>query len=226
MKTTICLFSFLFFGEFSVAQPKIDTINASNAGLKLNKLKESQKTYLVYFTDSSKKIRRGVGDIWNRSLKRVKINNTEMFQFEWKWISKDGILKQTSNLYDAKTLAPVTYFSINKMPARIDTVAYRFENGYMVKDKAISGNTVKEDFKLNLDIPILNWELDLETYPLFPIKKAGQIFEVSFFDVNEPKPTYHRYRVIGEDRLEILDKLTIPCWLMKVDYDEQNNAIF
>jgi hypothetical protein len=225
-KIIICLFNILFIGQLSMAQSKSDTINSVNGLLKVNRLKESSKTYLVYFTDSSKKIRRGVGEIWDRTVKKVKLNNTEMFQFDWKWISKDGIVKQTFGLYDAKTLAPVNYFAINKMPNRTDTIAYKFENGFMVKDKKVSSNSVKEDFQLKMDIPVLNWELDLETYPLFPIKKVGQIFEVAFFDVNEPKPTYHRYQVIGEDILEIIDNVKIPCWLLKIDYDAQNNATF
>lgn len=222
------LFTFLLLvcTEKTKAQFRVDTINATNHSLLIHKLKESTAKYWVYFTDSSKQKRKGVGDIWERKITKEKLNNKDVIKFTWNWITSDEIVKHTINILDAKTLSPITYFAINKTPKRTDTSAYIFEKDYLRKDKTVKGNTVNDDFEKELNIPVLNWELDLETYPLFRIKKIGQIFDVAFFDVNESAPVYHRYKVIGEDKLESIDHIPISCWLLKIDYDEKNNAIF
>lgn len=208
------------------AQLKIDTINADHNKLKLDRLKESAVNYLVYFTDSTKLQRRSVGDIWERKLKKVRLNDEDVIEFSWRIIADKAIVKQTKDILNAKTFAPINYFSITNFRGKTDTTAYIFENGYLRKNQSVSGNSVKDDFEKKLDIPVLNWELDIETYPLLPIKRTGQTFDIAFFDVNEEAPNYHRYQVIGEDNLNIFDDFKLPCWLLQVVYDENDSAIF
>lgn len=224
---TIINFSLIFIcAQSTFAQTKVDTINNHNHKLKIELLKDAKDTYLVYFTDSTKTKKMGAEDVWERSVKKIKYKNKAAFKFEWKWISKNEIIKQTSNLCDAKTLAPISHFSINKTPNNSEIKAYKFENGFMIKDKNEINNSVSDDFKLKMNIPVLNWELDIETYPLLPIKMVGQIFEISFFDVNQSQPKYQRYEVIGVESLEISQGEKVPCWLLKINYDDMNSAVF
>ncbi|MBN8642923.1 MAG: hypothetical protein J0L86_14010 [Flavobacteriales bacterium] len=212
--------------QATIAQINIDTINSQNYKLDTSLLKDANNTYLVYFTDSTKTKKMGADNIWERSIKKEKYQNNDSFKFDWKWISNDEIIKQTSNRCDGKTLAPISHFSINKTPNNSEIKAYKFENGFMIKDKNEINNSVSDDFKLKMNIPVLNWELDIETYSLLPIKKVGQIFEISFFDVNQSQPKYQRYEVIGEDSLEISGSKKLACWLLKINYDEKNSAIY
>jgi len=208
------------------AQLKVDTINALNNKLVVSALQETSKNYLVYFTDSSKVDRKTIGDIWKRSVKRSTYNNQSVFEFQWEWVNKDGLIKKTINICDSKTLQPIKHWSINTYGKTTDTLAYIFENGYMLCDNNVKGNKVSKDFKLKLDIPVLNWELDLETYSLFPIKRVGQIFDVSFFDPNEESVQYHRYEVVGEENLEVFKGTKVSCWLLKIQYDSNNSSTF
>lgn len=232
MKTKKILNKLIYFlmllicGQATIAQINIDTINSQNYRLDTSLLKDANNTYLVYFTDSTKTNKIGPENLWERSVKKGKYDSKDVYKFEWKWITNNEVVKQTSNICDALTLAPISHSSIDKTPNGNIVKAYKFENGFMIKDKNEINNSVNDDFKLKINIPVLNWELDIETYPLLPIKMVGQIFEISFFDVNQHEPKYQRYEVIGEETLRIPNDKKMSCWLLKINYDDKNSAIF
>ena len=208
------------FGIYSKAQ--VDTINAANNKLKIENLKEGKSTYLVYFTDTLDK-KRTVGDLWERSTKFTKVNGADVVAFDWKWIHADTVLANILNICDHKTLAPIYHKADYK---KRGIFAYDYRDGFMVPSDTINNNEAVKKGKVKLDIPIISWELDLETYPLLPIKKIGQKFDVSFFDPNEKVATYHRYEVIGKEDLVLNSDTKVKCWLLKIDYNKESYATF
>jgi len=199
-----------------------DTINAINNTLKTSKLIESKNTYLVY-TENSLHEKTSSGDIWEREITFDKIQNKDIIRFTWKWYKNDSLLSLTSNICDKQTLKPL-YHKLTYKDTLV--VAYDFKDGFLVPTDSIDNNYVKNYPKRALTIPVINWEQDLETLPLLPIKNIGQKFCISFFDVNEKEPAYHTYEVTGEDTLKFTKDISANCWLLKINYSDVNYSLF
>lgn len=202
------------------AQP--DTIHAKNNKLQLSQLKEGKKAYLVYMTDSAFN-RLSSGDIWEREIKFSTKNNQPVVQFNWKWFRNDSLMATIVNVVDKKTFAPITHRSVHKTRG---ILAYDYTNEYMTPSDTVANNEALKKSKVALTIPIISWEQDLETYPLLPIKKVGQQFDIAFFDPNEKASTYHRYEVIGKEKLELNEDTKVDCWLLKIDYGRGAHGVF
>ncbi len=216
--TTIALA--IFFGNI-MAYGQIDTINAVNNTLNIAKLKEGKVAYSVYFTDSAFNFK-GAGDIWERTTRFSVQNDRKIVEFDWKWYHGDSLLAHVTNYMDRQTLAPLFHKAVSKR----GTIAYDYAGGYMVPSQSIENNAAMARSKVKMDIPIISWEQDLETYPLLPIKKIGQKFDIAFFDPNEKAPTYHRYEVVGKEILEMNADTKASCWLLKSDSGNGNYSLF
>lgn len=206
----------------SVCSGQVDTINATNHSLQIFKLKEGTTRYLVYFTDSLFNLK-GSSDIWERTTRFISKNNSHFVEFDWKWFHHDSLRAYISNVCDAKTLAPVFHKAV--YPGK-GIIAYDFRDHYMIPSDTVANNAVIKKQKLSLNIPVISWEQDLETYPLLPIKKVGQKFDIAFFDPNEKAPSYHRYEVIGKENLQLNQDAKVNCWLLKIDYSNTSYAVF
>lgn len=214
------------------AQTTIDTINSINNKLIVSSIKESKKEYLVYLADSNKN-RINIGDIWKRTIKFDNVNGKKIIEFGWEWYIKNGKLYKTvTNLCDAKTLSPIYHktFSNSTGDSRYDRElgikAYDFVDNKMIPSDSVKDNIVAGKEAVNLDIPTLSWELDLEIFELLPIKSVGQKFAISFFDPSENKPDYHLYEVTGKELLKLNIDTVIECWILFIKYDESNYAKF
>ncbi|HEX8563068.1 MAG TPA: hypothetical protein VF676_08835 [Flavobacterium sp.] len=139
-------------------------------------------------------------------------------------VSKDSLFAVVRNLCDRKTLAPI--FHSGNYPMRKITVAHDFKPDVMVASDSVANNFATKRPRVQLPVPVLSWEQDLETYPLLPIKKVGQNFEIAFFDPNEKAPTYHKYEVVGREFLVLNNDTKIKCWLLKISYSDKNYALF
>lgn len=214
------------------AQTKIDTINSSNNTLNTSKITESTKEYLVYLADGNKN-RKNIGDIWKREIRFKEYEGKKNIEFEWNWYIKNGQLYKTvTNLCDRNSLAPIYHKTVSnqigdsKYDREVGVKAYDFIDNKMLPADSIKTNIISGKAAINLDIPVLSLEIDLETFALLPISKVGQQFAISFFDPSEQKPEYHLYEVVGKDLLQINNDTKIECWLLKTKYDEKNYAQF
>jgi hypothetical protein len=204
------------------AKAQIDTINATNNKLQMQNLKEGTSNYLVYFTDTAYN-RKTIGDLWQRTTKRTTFKDKPAIEFTWKWLSKDTITATVLNINDAQTLAPIHHYANYK---KRGVVGYDYVDGFMNPIDTIKNNMAFKIGRPALTIPVLNWELDLETYPLLPIKKVGQKFDISFADPNSKNITYHRYEVVGKEYLQLNSETKVKCWLLKAQYTKDRWAIF
>jgi hypothetical protein len=205
-----------------VANAQVDTINAANNKLQLKNLREGKSIYAVYMSDTLLN-KRNVGGIWERTTTLKTLNNKSVIEFKWRNLFGDTLHSTITNICDAKTLAPIYHFTDNKSRG---VKAYNFIDGFMVPTDSVKNNKAIERGKVALSIPIISWELDLETYPLLPIKKVGQKFDISFFDPNEKEPKYHRYEVIGKEDLQLNNDTKVKCWLLKINYTKDSYATF
>ncbi len=200
---------------------QIDTINAKNNKLLLQNLKEGTSNYLVYFADSLGN--RTIGDLWKRTTTFKTFKNQPAVEFKWRWVHSDTLYAGITNICDRKTLAPIYRYGNYKGKG---ILAYDFHDDFMAPSDTVQNNLALKRPKVAMTIPIISWELDLETYALLPIKKVGQKFDISFFDPNEKAPSYHRYEVIGKEDLQLNQDTKASCWLLKANYSATNYALF
>ncbi|MFD0939521.1 DUF3108 domain-containing protein [Pedobacter boryungensis] len=201
---------------------QVDTVNAINNKLLLQNLKEGTHTYLVYMTDSLM-AKRSIGDIWKRTTKFTTFHQQPVVEFKWEWLHADSTFATIINICDRKTLAPIYHYANYKGRG---VFAHDFRDGFMIPTDTIKNNMATKKTKVALTIPIISWEQDLETYALLPIKKVGQKFDISFFDPNEVKPSYHTYEVVGKEDLAINSEMKVKCWLLKIKYTPDSYATF
>ncbi|HEX8563067.1 MAG TPA: hypothetical protein VF676_08830 [Flavobacterium sp.] len=77
----------LLFVSAATLWAQSDTINSRNHKLRLENLKESKTTYLVYMADSLEH-RTTTGDVWERETRFTTFNGTPVVEFTWKWYQK------------------------------------------------------------------------------------------------------------------------------------------
>lgn len=204
------------------AHAQLDTINATNGKLQLHQLKEGKASYLVYMVDSLTS-KRTIGDIWQREIQFTNSKSKPTVTFTWHWLHADTVMATIVNVCDRGTLAPISHYANYKARG---VFASDYRNGEMVPVDSIKNNMALRKGKVPLPIPVISWEQDLETYPLLPIKKVGQRFDISFFDPNEKAPSYHRYEVVAKEDLVLNADTKVKCWLLKIAYTADSYALF
>jgi hypothetical protein len=187
----------------------------------ISDLKEQKTSYLVYFTDSVLKYQT-TGDIWERTTHFSKRNDQDVAEFDWQWFRHDSLLAHIFIICDKKTMAPIC----SKAEYRNGIYAFDYRDGKMTGSDTVSNNKARSLPAIPLTIPVISWELDMEMYSLLPVRRIGQVFEIAFFDPSEKQTTYHRYTITGKENLKLNNDTTVPCWTLKINYDEKNYAVF
>lgn len=206
------------------AAAQVDTINAKNNRLLIDRLKEGTSKYLVYNTDSLTGIVTA-SDIWERSITfgALSGSNQAVTLFEWKWYRNESLFRHVKAVCDRKTLAPI---SENTLFKGFAFAGYRFDGGFLTPDSTLQGNRVNKAMKVPLTPAVFNWELDMETFSTLPINSVGQKFAIAFMDPNSPTPNYYLYEVAAAENLVLNKEVSIKCWLLKINYGNGSYAQF
>jgi hypothetical protein len=220
MKHILLFILLLLFIKASFGQA--DTISISKGDLITSGLKPGLHQYLVYFENPSKK-RIGNSSIWNRQVNFKKLNSRDVIEIEQYWYMTDTLFNRyVYSISDKKTFAPI----FHKTKMRGATEAFDFDQKKVSGTDSVENNT-KKDLDVLLSVGTLNWELDLEIFSTLPIKKEGQRFIVNFYHPGgKSNPKYYEYAIIGSEKLEVVNDLSIDCWKMKIDYSADAWAIF
>jgi len=219
MKIKIILFVILWLPLLAAAQ--MDTIyHLDNKQIK-KYLKPSSNQYLEFIQMKSNP-QKTMTYVWSRDVRFKTIDNKALIEIEQKWYASDT----TRNRYlysqmSANDFSPVYHYS---RMAR-GTEAYDFYNDKIAGSDSVVNNS-KKDFDLKLGKPLLNWELDMETFPLLDLK-MGKHFAINFYHPGgRTEPKLYEYKVTGEENIVTVEGTRIPCWKLKIDYDEKSWAIF
>jgi len=184
-------------------------------------LKPSLNQYLV-FIQMKANPQKTMTYIWSRDIKFKIKNNQEIIEIEQKWYASDT----TRNRYlysqmNATDFAPMYHYT--KMTRGVE--AYDFYTDKLVGSDSVANNS-KKGYELKLTKPFLNWELDLETFPLLDLK-AGKRFAINFYHPGaKGEPKLYEYKVIGDEDVRTIEGLSVSCWKLRIDYDEKSGTIF
>jgi hypothetical protein len=200
---------------------QVDTIYHLDSKLIKKYLKPSSNQYLVFIQRRADP-RQTFTYIWSRDVKFKTQKGKDLIEIDQKWYASDTTRSRyVYSLMNANDFSPVYHYTtMNK-----SIEAYDFYADKIRGSDSIANNT-KKDFDLTLDHPMMNWELDLEIFPLLDLK-AGKRFAINFYHPGgKGGPKLYEYKVIGEEDLSVTNGETVACWKLRIDYSEKTWAIF
>lgn len=200
---------------------QVDTVYRLDSKLIKKHLKPSSNQYLVFIQRKGDS-RQAFTSVWSRDVKFVTRNGKELIEIDQKWYSSDtSRLRTVYSLMNASDFSPVYHHT--KLNRTIE--AFNFYADRIKGSDSVANNT-KKDFELALQRPMLNWELDLETFPLLDLK-PGKRFAINFYHPGgKGEPKLYEYKVVGEEDLKVIEGGSVSCWKLRIDYDSKSFAIF
>lgn len=195
-----------------VAQQPADTIRPGM--LQLKYLPEGAHSYLVYIKTKEGQ-KRNIW-LWERSTSREQWNNRQAIVVRQQWSTSDTGFnsRQLLSTTDAKDFTPLYHYAANP---KTGIEAYDFHPGEMVTADTVA-NAGRKGFKMALAEPSFNWELDLETFPLLPLKE-GKTFVINFYHPGSKSgPDWYNYTVTGTETLRTVDGKTVDCYKLHTEY--------
>lgn len=209
---SINLVLLLLAGFFASSQNKPDTIRPGNLNLKY--LPAGTQSYLVY-------IKTKEGDkkniwLWERTVSHEPFNGKDAIVIRQQWTTSDTGFnrRQILSVVNANDFTPVYHTSVNPKTGR---EAFNYYPDKMVTADTVTGVT-RKDFSITLDQPSFNWELDLETFPLLPLKE-GKSFVINFYHPgSKSKPDWYIYSVTGSEKIKTVNESEVDCYKLFIDY--------
>lgn len=200
---------------------QVDTIRIETNDVITSQLKPGMHQYLVYF-DIAKKDALKMPSLWNREVRFIDYKGEPAIEIIQHWYGGDTLNNRfVYSISKRKTFEPIYHYTKMK-----EIEAFDFE-GLKISGSDTVANNSKKDFAIDLAIPTLNWELDLEIFSTLPFKKAGQTFVINFYHPGgRTAPKYYSYKVIGSEVVKGIDGKDIDCWQLKIDYSQTDWAIF
>ncbi|HVX48968.1 MAG TPA: hypothetical protein VHB48_02385, partial [Chitinophagaceae bacterium] len=160
--------------------------------------------------------------IWVRTVSKGDFHNEQALHFNWEWYHHDSLYKQVHDVC-SNNFTPLYAYAAS---LRGGIRAYNFSNGYMLAADTVAGNKADAAKKVLLNVPVYNWEWDMELFSTLPYKKKGQQFAIAFLDPNDDKPAYYLHTVIGTDELAVNKQVKVKCWVLRVAYNAAAYADF
>lgn len=189
----------------------VDTIRVGDQFKMIDQL-EMGTTKDIIFTEMGG-ITRSVS-LKTKTTKKVKINGIEYLAFTHNW--ETGNPETSSDFYylcEPKTLKPILHIRNTKHNGK---EAFSFQGMKIVGLDSATGNS-KKDFSLDLIEPTYNWEIDLETYSLLPMK-MGYEAVMNFYHPGGSAPNFYHLKIIGDEKLMLPDGREMDCWILHTDY--------
>lgn len=168
--------NFLIF-SFVLKAQKIDTLDARHQFIEMQHLHPGLRKYLVYSEDSVSRKRLGVF-IWERNILPFKTDAKSII-IKRKWYSYDSqyLVRTIESVVDASTFLPILHHSAATAMHRPAFV----EHYLFTPDSVYTAPIISQKkFQLSLQQSVYNWELDLETFALFPLRKEKK-FAIYFY---------------------------------------------
>ncbi|SKC94999.1 hypothetical protein SAMN05660461_0187 [Chitinophaga ginsengisegetis] len=190
-----------------------DTVDQQHLRLNTAFLKPGVKQYLVYYQVPSRSNWLDLS-LWVREIEKTNRNNEPVFRITQHWYGSD-----TARYLESLSYNSVSDFSplFHAQTRGGEQQAYRWTANGISGDTATMNNKAA-DFKLGFDRPNYNWNLDIETFEMLPLK-AGKTFAIRFYDAGLEPPAYVTYKVTGSEVLQTLNNQPVDCWKLFTEGD-------
>lgn len=194
-----------------------DTVRIDPAHINTSVLKEGTNRYLVYFK-KGKDSSRAMVQFWTRKISFTQYEGRDAIFIEQEWEDKDTVVHTVRSYCDRKTMAPLFHDTWWKQRPGgtfdfIKKTAFSNNAPLTGQDTARNRKAAWGAFKKSLDQYVLNWHLDLETFPLLPYKE-GRVFMIPYYEPGYTESEAIAYTVTGSAMLEGYNGQQIDCWIL------------
>lgn len=194
------------------AQSPADTIRPGDLQMKF--LPSGKQSYLVYIVtkDGQKK---SIW-LWERNTNREQWNGKEAIVIRQQWTTSDTGFnsRELISVNDPVSFAPRFHWAVNPKTGK---EAYDFKPGLITTADTVKDNA-RAGFTMTTDQPTFNWELDLETFPLLPLK-PGKSYLLNFYHPgSKTQPAWYKYSVTGVETVTTLNGKSIECYKLYTEY--------
>lgn len=215
---SVVLMTFLSYS--GIAQ--VDTVYGFDPKTIKAHVKEGTSQYLIFF-QNKKKAKRAGTFLTTQSVSYKTSNGIEAIAIEQKTYGSDtSAYFYEYSLVNRNTFNPIHY---RMWTQRSGLQAYDFYPDKVVGSDTVAHNSKKE-YVCTLSKPLLNWSLDLLTFPLLNPKK-GKRYYINFYQPGSPKDAQlYAYTITGEESINGNDGQSVDCWKLEITYTETNKATF
>lgn len=200
-----------------------DTLFTLDVKMIKAQLKEGTSQYLIFF-QNKKKAKQAGTFLTTQSVRFTTLHGIEAIAIEQKTYSSDtSAYFYEYSLVNRTTFNPIHY---RLWTQRSGLQAYDFYRDKVVASDTVANNSSKKDYVCAIQKPLLNWNLDLVTFPLLNLK-MGKRYYINFYQPGSPKEAQlYEYKIVGEESLKGNDGQTVDCWKLNITYTETNKATF
>lgn len=201
----------------SLAQ--VDSIDVTTNRLRFNQLKEQTNTYMVYTQDSMDAPKRNM-EIWERRMTKTRVNNKDVYKFNWGRFFSDGSNYHYEILADVGNFSPISEKILaNRIQADslvTHKIHYIYDGNSMYSNPEVNEHQ-SAPFKLDSLKNSFDWEMDMETFSMLPFEK-GKSFAISFYHPgSKTLPNYYTYTVDRSEKIRF-NEAEHKCWVLKITY--------
>lgn len=206
----LILFTFIYAPVFG---QEVDTIRVGDYFENFDKLNMGSMKYVIYAE------REGVqrlNVLMNVTTKKVEHKGKEYISISHTWYGAEKELNgKFYSLVEPNTFRPVIHIRESEAKGK---EAYKFSNIALTALDTVSNNT-EAGYKLDLKESIFNFEIDLETFSLLPLKKDYKA-ALYFFHPGSThsNPDWYLIEVIDSEKLTLPDGKKIDTWVLFMDY--------
>ncbi len=222
---------FLLLGQLIATAQKTDTLIIQPTDVRPSVLNPGIHRWLVYFKmgkDSS----RARFSTWTRQVDLISYQGREAISVTQEWEANDTIIHKAYSVCDRKTFAPLLHDVWNKgnTSSRWDFISHEaLINGRPVNSSDADSNQAKryKAFEQSFGQYVLNWHLDLETFPILPYR-PNTTFAINYYDPGFSAPRIVYYTVTGSAMLNGFDGQQIDCWTLEHEDNDRlkNREVF
>ncbi len=220
MKATITISLFLLSINTIITQ--VDTVYQFDNRRIVDRIKEGRSQYCLFFQNMSSPKKTGTYMV-DKTITFKKVNGNDAIEIIQKFYSSDSTgFYYVYSLVRRDNFNPIHHRTWRQ---RTGMEAYDFYENKIIGSDTVANNA-KKGFELLIDHPLLNWEIDLETFALLPFKK-DKTFAINFYHPGSPtKPMLYTYKVVGEEMIPGMDGVNIACWKLAIEYRPNHRAMF
>ncbi len=203
---------------FTQAQAQ-DTIRVGHKFKDFKQLEMGTVTDLIH----NKIQGRTIASLKTRTSEMVNIEGEKVLKITHQWVSLNSQKKEMFEFFcEPETLKPIQHI---RTTTRNGKESFLFQEGKISAIDSVSGGT-NTDFSIDLKEATYNWEIDLETYSLLPMK-SGATFVMNFYHPGgSAEPDFYTLNIEGSERLALADGTEMDCWIIYTDYKGKQETRF
>jgi len=205
------LLTIIFIGATLSLQAQ-DTLRVGHQFRHFDQLEMGTKKDLVYSEFNGKLA--GMA-FKTRTTEMVRVDGKELVKITHTWQSPGTEWSGKFEYWcEPQTMRPIQHIRTTK---KLGTEAFRFEASQITGTDSV-GDNAQKDFSLELTEPTFNWEIDLETYSLLPMRDGYHAVMNFYHPGGKTPPKFYHLKVTGSETLNMPDGSLMDCWIVFTDY--------